>query len=467
MTASNVATQTGAVMAAETKRALPRALMGGTDAMRAAGEKYLPKEYQEQKDAYDVRLNRTFLFNGFGETVKDLVGRVFATEIKLGTDVPADIVTWAENADLAGRDLNTFAKGSFLDAMVNGVSYILTDMAPAPGRDLTRAEAAALNRRPWLVNIKAEQVLGWKAKTVNGAETLMQFRFRDDHTEADGDFGEKPVPQVKAFIRDGQAVIWQTWRQNAKGEWQLFEEGPISLPYIPIAPVYTNRCGFMNGHPPLSDLAEVNLQHWQSQSDQRNILHIARVPILYWAGAPISEEPTVIGPGRVVASTDPASKLSYVEHTGAAIGAGDQDLKNLEAQMQALGLDLLIAKTVAQSATGAVIDAGRVTASLAMMADALDDAIENALQAMADYAGLGDGGSVEVNKDYTAGMANDAGTIIQARQAGIISNATTIRELQRRRTLSDGIDAEEETTKALDEGFANDPANGADALAAQ
>lgn len=467
MTASNVSTPTGAVLAAETKRELPRALMGGTEAMRAAGKKFLPMEPAESQGAYDARLARTFLFNGFGETVKDLVGRVFATEIKLGTDIPADIVTWAKNADMAGRDLNVFAKDTFQDALVNGISYILTDMAPAPGKELTKAEAVALNRRPWLVNIRAAQVLGWKAKNINGAETLMQFRFRDDQSEDDGDFGDREVPQVKAFIREGDSVIWQTWRQSKKGDWQLFDEGPISLPYIPIAPVYANRCGFMNGHPAMKDLAEVNLQHWQSQSDQRNILHVARVPLLYWAGAPVTEEPTVIGPGRVIASNDPNSKLFYVEHSGAAIGAGDQDLKNLEAQMQALGLDLLIAKTVAQSATGAVIDAGRVTASLAMMADALEDGIENALQAMADYAGLGVGGSVEVNKDYTAGLANDAGTIIQARQAGIISNATTIRELQRRRTLSDGIDADEETTKALDEGFANDPANVADAMTAQ
>lgn len=467
MTASNVATPSGAVLAAEAKRELPRALMGGTDAMRAAGEKYLPRENAESKEAYEARLARSFLFNGFGETVKDLVGRVFARELTLEADVPADIVAWAENADMAGRDLNVFAKDCFADALTNGVSYILTDMAPAPGRNLTRAEAAALNRRPWLVHIKASQVLGWKSANVNGAEILTQFRFRDDQTAPDGDFGEKPVDQVKAFIRSGESVIWQTWRKGVKGDWILFEEGPISLSYIPVAPVYANRAGFMNGLPPLKDLAEVNLQHWQSQSDQRNILHVARVPILFWAGYVDTGEPTVIGPGRVMASSDPNSKLFYVEHSGNAIGAGDKDIANLETQMQALGLDLLIAKTVAQSATGAVIDAGRVTASLAMMADALEDAVENALQAMADYAGLGDGGSVDVNKDYTAGLANDAATIIAAKSAGIISNATAIRELQRRRTLADTIDADEETINALDEGVMKDPAPGEDALGAQ
>jgi hypothetical protein len=44
------------------------------------------------------------------------------------------------------------------------------------------------------------------------------------------------------------------------------------------------RCAFGDGEPPLLDLAYLNVKHWQSQSDQDNILHIARVPILALIG---------------------------------------------------------------------------------------------------------------------------------------------------------------------------------------
>jgi hypothetical protein len=36
----------------------------------------------------------------------------------------------------------------------------------------------------------------------------------------------------------------------------------------------------MMGISPLRDLAYLNVKHWQSQSDQDTILHVARVPIL-------------------------------------------------------------------------------------------------------------------------------------------------------------------------------------------
>jgi hypothetical protein len=99
----------------------------------------------------------------------------------------------------------------------------------------------------------------------------------------------------------------------------------------------------MAGAPALQDLADLNVAHWQSQSDQRNILHVARVPILFGAGIPddVEGQPGFkVSAGSFTRATDPAAKLMFVEHSGAAIGAGDADLKNLEFQMQAMGLQL-------------------------------------------------------------------------------------------------------------------------------
>jgi hypothetical protein len=50
--------------------------------------------------------------------------------------------------------------------------------------------------------------------------------------------------------------------------------------YIPFVPLYGTRLAFMMGISPLRDVAYLNVKHWQSQSDQDTILHVARVPIL-------------------------------------------------------------------------------------------------------------------------------------------------------------------------------------------
>ena len=49
----------------------------------------------------------------------------------------------------------------------------------------------------------------------------------------------------------------------------------------------------MRGSPPLLNLALLNIKHWQSQSEQDNILHVARVPILSVYGLAEGQELTI------------------------------------------------------------------------------------------------------------------------------------------------------------------------------
>lgn len=476
-----VAKPTAAALADTAKRQMIRALMGGTAAMRAAGKTYLPQEVAESQLAYDARLARSFLFNGLGKTVRDLAGKVFSKPIVLGDDVPEAIKADCENIDLAGRNLDTFAHAVFTDALQEGVSFILTDMTAAPetGRPVTMAETAG--RRPWLVHVKREQVLGWRKEVRDGKDVLTQFRFIEEFMAPDGPYGEKPVKQVRVFNRVGDAVTWETWRSRTEVKsgttsWVLEESGIVTIGEIAVAPVYTNRTGFFTGSPPLADLAEVNVAHWQSQSDQRNILHVARVPILFGAGID-AEQKVEIGAGRMFRAANADASLTYVEHSGAAIGAGRDDLKDLEFQMQTMGLELLIPKPGGQTATGEALDAARMNSTLAMMAMALGDALEMSLGFMARFRGLGEdaGGSVTVNTDFgVTASAQDVSSLTAALNAKAITRATYLSELKRRGILSADVDPEEEVQAAMNEGYEDplhdgqgDPAAGADARAVQ
>lgn len=464
----SVATPTAAVMAMEEDRKLPRALMGGTKAMRAAGREYLPQEIAESDAGYKVRLARSFLFNGYRKTVRDMAGKVFAKPIAVGDDVPPKIAEMLTNIDLAGRDLDVFAHAVLTDAMAEGISYILVDMDQAPTRTLTQEEARRLNRRPWVVHVKARQMIGWRSETIAGVDTLTQVRFSEEVTEADGEFGEKPVKQVRAFTRTVNGVEWSVWREDEKSkEWVVHQSGRTTISDIAFCPVYVSRAGFMAGYPPLADLAEVNLSHWQSQSDQRNILHVARVPILFGSGFE-SGTPIEIGAGRMVTASDPNAKMQYVEHSGAAIESGRTDLKDLEFQMQTLGLELLIPRPGGQSATGAAIDQAKMHAPLAMMANALQDALEQALEFMARYSDINAdlAGTLTVNTDFGVSMrdAGDITALLGAVNAGVISRATFIREMKRRGVIADDVDEDEEFQRVLDEGHPLDDEG--DAMAA-
>lgn len=454
---------TTAVVAMREGCELPMALLGGTKAMRAAKEKFLPREPAESVAAYDVRLGRSFLFPGYAKTVTDMAGKIFARPIGVGDDVPAQIKSALENVDFAGRNLDVFAHEVAKDAIHAGISYLLVEMdrAPVDGEGapvtLSRAQAKLMQRRPWAVHIKSSQVLGWRSEIVSGIERLTQFRFAEVVTEDDGDFGEKIVPQVRVFSRESGAVTWATYRQEAHGIWAVHESGIVTIGEIAVCPVYVNRTGFMQGLPPLANLAEVNLAHWQSQSDQRNILHVARVPILFGAGFTEDDNPLEIGASRMTLGPE-GSTLVYVEHSGAAIEAGRTDIKDLEFQMQTLGLELLVPRPSSETATGANIDHAKMNTPLAMMAKALQDALEQMLGFMALYEGLprdSGGGSLVVNTDFgvSLGSAADGATLTEAVKERIISRETWIREMKRRAVLSEDVDPEEEAQAALNEGI--------------
>jgi hypothetical protein len=72
---------------------------------------------------------------------------------------------------------------------------------------------------------------------------------------------------------------------------------------ITLVTLYTKRTGFMCGSPPLLNMALLNIKHWQSQSEQDNILHVARVPILTVFGLEEGQELT-IGSSSAASFTD-------------------------------------------------------------------------------------------------------------------------------------------------------------------
>jgi pimeloyl-ACP methyl ester carboxylesterase len=439
-----------------------RALMAGTAGMRAAGKTLLPQFPSEGEEAYQARLQLSWLFNGYRKAVRDYSGKVFSAPIALGDETPEVMLEWLENADLQGNDLSTFARRVFEDGIGGpGISYVMVD-APMRGEAVTREQARSENLRPYLVHLRAEDILGWKTEVINNVVTLSQVRIHELVADEDprDEFAQVEVEQIRVLDRTPQGVTVRIFRRQRSDNEEKWIEVPdlaamSQIPEITIAPFYANRTGFFTGAPMLDDLADVNIAHWQSQSDQRNILHAARVPILFAAGRQEDDSPIEISASKAVVSSDPSARLEWVEHSGAAIGAGRQDLKDLEFQMEAHGLQLLVARPGGQSATGEVLDAEKETSTLAMTADQLKDCLEMALIWMARYGGLGDvSPEVIVNKDFGVRRlnVNEANALLSAVNTGNLSRETYIRALVESRMIPEDVTPEDEAERIADEG---------------
>jgi hypothetical protein len=437
---------------------LPRTLLGGTEAMRKAGKTYLPQEPKESPTAYNNRLNRTFLFNKYGITIEEMVGRLFKNGVKL-EKVPPIIEEMLEDADLTGRDLRRFSRDLFESALQPGVDYILVDFPPAPEpvdgeqpKVRSLADEKALGLRPFLVHIPQRNLISWRTEVINGVETLVRVQLAEIVEEDDGDWGVKEIEQVRVLYRGS----WETYRKDESDEWCVHNSGLTTLDFIPLIPFYTKRTGFMIGEPPLRKLAELNQAHWQSASDQRNILHVARVPILFGAGFSAENGTVEIGPSTMVTNTDPTARLTYVEHTGKAIEAGAKDLSELENQMQLCAMEPLVPKTGVATATAKAIDTAQSTAMLSAMGEDLSDCLEQAIKFMLAWMGTPDldPGCVDFEPDMSNifGQQADLDALDKARARKDISRTAFVAELQRRKVLGEEYDVEADQALIDEEG---------------
>ena len=426
-----VATPSKAVLAMHAAWQLAGALLGGTDAMRAAGEAYLPKWPAEESESYVDRLKTAVLFPAYQRTVSTLTGKPFSKPLTLGEDVPESLQGYAENIDLEGRNLHTFAADIMEGALGLGLALILVDYPQRPEGVMTLADEQALGLRPYFVRIHPMQMLGWKKRKVAGEWALAQFRFMETVEVDDGQYGTVEIEQVRV-LEPGR---WETHRKNDKGEWLLHQEGVTTLDYIPLAVAYGQRTGFMTAKPPLLEMAHLNVAHWQSASDQQTVLHVARVPILAAVGVDDTFGLVVGAKSAVKLPLD--GDLKFVEHTGKAIEAGAADLKDLEERMRQAGAELLV---IDNKLTATQVSSENAVGMCALqrIGESVEDALDQAMQMLADWIGEPEGGHVTLFKDYAAGSLSDATTqmIKDWVATGLLSKEAAFGELQRRGAIS-------------------------------
>lgn len=422
-------------------------LMGGTAAMRRAGTRYLPQWPSEDASSYEFRRWTATLFPAYRRTVDVLVGKPFSKPMTTNDDTPDRIKAWLDDVDQEGRNLDAFAADLCADALAYGMCGILVDAPPGDGLR-TIADESAAGVRPYFVHVRHDEILGWRVGRTRGALSLSQLRLMESIDEPDGAFGTKRTPQIRV-LEPGR---WATYRKvrNAGGSesWVLHQEGTTSIDVIPFAPVYGHRKGFMHGVPPMLDLAYLNAEHWQSKSDQQNILHVARVPILF--GKDMATDDLTVGAGTMVKASSPDADLKYVEHSGASIEAGRQSLLDLEDQMRQVGAELLVIKPGNTTEVQTRQDNEPAMCSLQRITQSLEDAIDLALYFMARFAGEPTGGSVSIYSDFgVATLAEASSQLLASMQAdGALSHATLLSELQRRGVLSADVDINDEVAAA-------------------
>tara|TARA_R100001082_G_scaffold31972_1_gene16409 strand:- start:837 stop:2237 length:1401 start_codon:yes stop_codon:yes gene_type:complete len=410
---------------------LVETLVGGTYDIRQKHRKYLPQEPRETDEQYDLRLYRSCLSPLYSRLEKMLAGFLVRKPVRLNNtddEIREDLF----DVNLMGDDLNIYTFEIAKKCIRYGHIGVLVDSP--------RAEDGT--GRPYWVTYTPKDIIGWRTEKKEGRDELVQLRLTEKVVIPDGPWGEKEVEQIRV-LTPGAYEIYQ--KDAKSSDFKVVESGATSLDRIPFAVAYSNRVGLYESRPPMSDICELNLKHYQISSDYDHMLHISAVPMLGLFGYPQTDGEIAAGPGEAICMPAEAT-ASYIEPSGNSFDAQSGRIEQIEKQINDLGLAAVLGtKLTAESAKKAEIDRSQGDSTMKVLAQQVQDLIDNCLEFHGEYLNKNPG-SCFINRDFLSSRLDPAeiNSLLQLYTAGTISKETLLEQLNEGEVLGDDFNIEEE-----------------------
>ena len=449
-------------------------LLAGTQQMQLKAAKWLPRESAENVTKWRARVKRSFCYGALRDTIETVSAAPFSRPVGVkseGLDPRLDSLK--DRFDSMGNDITTSLGEAYTVMASHGMIHFLTDFTRQanPTQPVNKAEEAEANLRPIVKIIHPEDMIGWRWELAdNGEVKITQIRFREYVQEPDGKYGVKEVCLIWVWNANGTWEKWDATKNPSKPK--FVERGTHTFKNgIPIRTAYAKRTGIMQAEPPFMDLSEMNLKHFQTSSEQDYCMRFARTPMIMRTGISKKEadEEVVISPTTVFQSVNPAAQFGVVEHTGAAIQAGRDDIAATEQHMQTLGNAPFSEASSDKTATGELLDSGKNENAAQRWCRALEIAVKGVYEDAATWIGgtLPEDFDIDIFTDFGIMTSNPAmlDHLLKMRQTGEITRVRHLKEAKRRGVFSRDFDPEQEAKDAeaeapqLDPTFMGDPNN--------
>jgi hypothetical protein len=394
----------------------------GIDSVKAL----LNKWERESVEGFKARQKSATLYNVVKKTVKTSNGLLFRKSISWSDDLNKDFLEKAKDIDNADSNLNEFTKGVTESALWMGVSYILVDLPKSEEIPETMQQQRDLGLIPYFSKIEANQIVNRRVEN----NELTQITIREVVTEYDGEFGEKEIEQFRVlFIGGGRIYRGDT----------IVHQWVTNLTYIPIIPVYTNKEGFFDGSSKFIDIADLNLKHFNFQSQLDKTLFIAANPIPKIWGATDKESMTVGVDQALTWKRKEDGDFVWEEFKGTSVDKLQVEIENTEKRMATIGLSMLVQNEKEVTATERIIDSTSENSDLSSISDGVEWALNVAYSYWCDFLGVAPTGAILTNKDFT-GIAltpEQAKTYLEMFNAGTLTLDQLWDELQRQEFIAD------------------------------
>ena len=442
------------------------AIIEGYDAVKKAGDDYLPKFENETNDAYNVRLNLTKLTNIYSDIIDSLSAKPFEEEISIVDEsIPEQIKDFIEDVDGEGNNITVFASSYFYNAINSSIDWLFVDYPTVDTEQIkTMKDQKAANIKPFWSRVLARNVLEVRTKKVGGKTVLSYIRILEP--------GVSEPDRVRIFqLSDNNRVDWELWvkienTKAGKSQFQLENTGFLSISVIPLVPLVTGRRqgSTWKIRPVMRDAADLQIDLYQQESALKFISTMSGYPMLAANGMrpemqADGKTPKKINVGPMIIlwgipdGNGNHGEWKFVQPDAAILTFLEEKIKGTKEDLRELGKQPLTAQSGNITTITAGVAAGKSRSTVSAWTLALKDALENALWITAMYYKLDYEAQVNVYNEFDNFIdgGEDLNALSSARQNGDLSRETYWSELKRRKVLSPEFDAEDEEERLLNE----------------
>ena len=464
-----------------------RDVVAGEDAVKAAGEKYLPRLDSQSTDEYLGYKSRASFFNAAARTAEGFVGLIFRRDPVVRVPSNKDTLSVAlakciDDLDLLGTALPAYARNVIEEVVVVGRCGTLVDWE------------GEVEQRAYANLYRAEDIRNWRVERINGRNVLtllvlsertniQHSTFNAQHRTGGDDFEQDTVEQLRVLrlaevggqqseaSGEYQYVVELYQQQEVRSpgkrtklEWSLVERRvPLRLGKpLPLIPFVFH--GPRHAQPdvdklPLTDIIAVNLDHYRLSADYRHGLHFTALPTAWVSGFDKDAE-LRIGSSTAWVSETVGAAAGFLEFTGQGLTTFERAMDRDERLMAVLGTRMLAEqKRVGESADAIALRQSGENSVLGALASSISDSLTHVLRwfywwhsteekpdLVSDDLVL-----VSLNTDFSLqGMnAQSITALVSAWQTGGISHDTLLDSLRKGEVIPDGRSNAEE--KALAE----------------
>ena len=408
-----------------------RDVMEGDDAIKGAGEDYLPRPSTAHEcfDKYELMQYESFknrsIFTNYTAQIRDcLHGMIESRPAKI--DIPQNMKGdyFINNVDYQGNSADQFFSDSLEDVLTTGFGGILVDL-PKVDPNMSKAQAEKKKIRPYLSYYNAESIINWKFKIVNGVKKLSLVVLKEEVDKAEDQFSHKKTPQYRVLSLDNNGyytIQLYSYAKNDMGD-EIIEPGEVlpftlngeRIDFIPFIMLpFTGPV-----KPILYDIAKLNIHHYQVTADYQNGAHLTSRPTGYFTGHDPEVDPKTKEPIPVYVGTDvfwqlpeKDAKVGVCSFSGEGIEHLEHALSRDEAQIIMLASHIIAAeKKTAENKDAMKIRKTGEDAKLATYAKYMSYRFTQVLQIVSDWLGNEDEEvCVQLNNDFSA-LSFDANAV--------------------------------------------------------